>query len=72
MKLLPRIACALTLGLGLSACGPDLPQRDKPPEPQASALSDAIQDPLDKAAAVQGTLDEVARQQKAAVEAAAH
>ena len=72
MKPLPRIACALTLGLGLSGCGPDLPPRDKPPEPQATSLSDAIRDPLDQAAAVQGTLDEAARQQKAAVDAAAH
>lgn len=72
MKLPPRIACALTLCLGLSACGPEIPPADKPPEPQATALSDAIHDPPDKAAAVQGTLDEAARQQKAAVEAAAH
>lgn len=72
MKLLQHVACALALGLGLSACGPDLPPVDKPPEPQATALSDAIHDPLDKAAAVQATLDEAARQQKAAVEAAAH
>ena len=72
MKPLPRIACAFTLGLGLSGCSPDLPHKDKPPEPQVTALSDAIHDPLDQAAAVQGTLDEAARQQKAAVEAAAH
>ncbi len=74
MKLLPSTtpAFCLALALGLSACGPKVPPVDKPLEPQVTALSDAIHDPLNRAAAVQDTLDEAARQQKAAVEAAEH
>ena len=70
-----RIATALLAGLALllAACSrPEPPEKERPPEPQASAparhteLRDAIQAPQDKARAV----DEAAKAQRKAIEAA--
>jgi len=73
MKLLmPRMVLALAMGWGLSACKPELPPADKPVEPQVSALTATMQEPLARAAAVEGELARAAERQKAAVEAAAH
>jgi putative hemolysin len=72
MKLLmPRVVFTLAMGLGLSACQPDAPPVDKPVEPQVSALSAAMQEPLARAAAVEDELAQAAERQKAAIEAAA-
>lgn len=40
------------------------------PEPQATALRDAIKQPIDKAKNVQATVDDAARQQEADIDAA--
>ncbi len=73
MKLLmPRTVCALAMALGLSACQPDAPPVDKPVEPQVSALTSAMQEPLARAAAVEDALAQAAEAQRGAVEAAAH
>ncbi|KRG69357.1 hypothetical protein [Pseudoxanthomonas dokdonensis] len=80
MNLLPRLS--LPLLLAASACQPKPPPTEQPPEPQASAaaaqpasttqantqMRDAIQAPLDKARAVQTTLQESADQQRAAID----
>lgn len=72
MKLLTsRAVGALAVGLGLSACQPEAPPADKPVEPQVSALTAAIHEPLARAAAVEDELAAAAERQKAAVEAAA-
>ncbi len=72
MKLLTRRAlCALAMGFGLAACQPEAPPADKPVEPQVSALTAAMHDPLARAAAVEDELAAAAERQKAAVEAAA-
>lgn len=72
MKLLPlHIACASALCLGLSACGPDAPPVDEPPEPQVAALADALHEPMHTAVAVDVALQGATERQKAAVEAAA-
>jgi len=52
------IRSALPLLAVLAACGcnrPVPPAPDKPPEPQATALRDAMQQPLDKAKAARHT-----------------
>lgn len=55
----------------LAACKPPQPPpTDKPPEPQATALREAIQQPLDKAKAAQQAVDDAAAQQRAAIDAA--
>lgn len=53
-----RVVLPLTALLALAGCNrPVPPAPDKPPEPQASALRDAMQQPLDKAKAARATLE---------------
>ena len=74
-KLTP--ACVLLLVLSAAGCShPEPPPTDKPPEPQADApaqprgaLTEAIQAPIDKAKAVEGTVLDAAEQQKAEIDA---
>lgn len=74
--LLLRATCLTMLGLGLSACRPEPPPTDEPPKPQATAeateLRDAIQAPIDKAKAVEDTVQEAADKQQAEIDAAAN
>lgn len=68
-----RAACVLLLSLGLIACKPTPPPTDEPPEPQATAatateLRDAVHEPLDKAKAVEETVQKAADQQRAAID----
>ena len=68
-RLLPGL-CLLAL---LAACQRELPDTGRPPEPQApphTELRDAIQQPLDKARAVEQTLQQAADQQRKQVDAA--
>lgn len=67
-----RMLCTGLLALPLlGACKrPEPPPRDRPPEPQATALRDAIQRPLDQAKAVQQAGEQAAAQRNAAIEAA--
>ncbi|VXA96592.1 conserved hypothetical protein [Luteimonas sp. 9C] len=62
-----RIGVAALLLLGCAAC---TPPTDKPTEPQATHLRDAIQKPLDDARATQATVDADAQRQRQAIEAA--
>ena len=76
----PRhMATALLAYIALvsAACSrPEPPEKERPPEPQASAparhteLRDAIQAPQDKARAVEGAVDDAAKAQRKAIEAA--
>ncbi len=53
-----RVVLPLTALLALAGCNrPVPPAPDKPPEPQASALRDAMQQPLDKANAARESLE---------------
>ena len=59
--------------LTLCACSkPTPPDPERPVEPQAHAtgLRDAMQEPLDKARAVEGDVQKAAEAQRAAIEAA--
>lgn len=80
---MPRTATRIALfpllaaGLALAACSkPEPPDRDDPPEPQAVAaaqpaeLTQAIQEPLDKANAAQAATEAASKQQDAAIDAA--
>lgn len=72
-----RLLFALAATLALAACRDPAPSpTPDPPEPQTAAaqghteLRDAMQAPLDKAAAVEDTLEENAERRDAAVEVA--
>ena len=70
IALLPLLAACLAL----SACSkPEVPEHDDPPEPQAAAaqpaaLTQAIQQPLDKANAAQDATEAASKQQDAAIQ----
>lgn len=56
--------------LACAACSkPEAPPTDQQPEPQAIQLRDAIQAPIDKAKAVEGSVQDAADKQKTAIEA---
>ncbi len=69
-----RVAGLVLLITGLSACKPEPPPLEQPPEPKATAteLRDAIQQPIDKAKAVEAATKEAAEKQRAAIDAATH
>ncbi|MDG2525114.1 hypothetical protein P6166_07070 [Stenotrophomonas sp. HITSZ_GD] len=64
--LVPCLAVAL---LGACSRPPPAPTEQRP-EPQATALRDAVNAPLDKAKGVQATADAAAAQQEADIDAA--
>jgi len=72
------LLCGALLALAasmLTACSkPQPPEKERPPEPQASEqhteLRDAIQAPLDKAKGVEDEVQKAADEQRAAIDAA--
>ena len=72
---MPRMtaSCALLLLLCGACSKPQPPEKEQPPEPQATRhteLRDAIQRPIDKAEAVEAEVLDAAEQQRAAIDAA--
>lgn len=73
---MPLSARLFLLALSFAAMAgcskPKPPPSDQPPEPQAqhTELRDAIKEPIDKAKAVEDTVQDAADQQKAQIEAA--
>lgn len=66
-----KLSLGLLVLLPLAACKrPEPPPTDQPPEPQATALRDAIQQPLDKAKSVQQISDDQARKEREAIDQA--
>lgn len=74
---MPRIAkpstlvviAALVAGICAGCSKPKPIPPDVPPEPQATQLRDAMQAPLDKAKAVEGTIQDADAQRRAELEA---
>ncbi|MDR6991920.1 hypothetical protein [Luteimonas sp. 3794] len=68
---LPQSLAAATLLVALSACTPppDSPT-EKPTEPRAAQIRDAIREPLDEAHATQHAVDADARRTREAIDAA--
>ena len=55
----------------LAGCSkPRPPEKERPVEPQATQLRDAIQQPIERAKSTENAVDEAAQQQRAAIEAA--
>ncbi|RDZ27517.1 hypothetical protein DX914_14950 [Lysobacter silvisoli] len=71
-----RFAClgAIALGLALAAgCSkPQPPEKERPVDPQATQLRDSIQEPIQKAQAVEADVDAAANKQRDAIEAQAN
>jgi len=68
-----RLLPAALIAIAAAACSPppETPPIDDPPEPQATELRDAIQAPIDKARAVEDTLQRAADTQREAIDKAA-
>lgn len=76
---MPRTTSAFRLltgaGLLCLACACNDPKRrpkDDPPEPQATALRDAVAAPIERARAVEATVQEGEAQRRESIEAAAN
>lgn len=72
--LLPCTLLCCTLSILVACSKPRPPEKERPPEPQAATrpapLRDAIQRPIDKARAVEDTVQRAAEEQRAALDAA--
>lgn len=68
-----RLLPAALIAIAAAACSPppETPPIDDPPEPQATELRDAIQAPIDKARAVEDTLQRAAQAQRETIDDAA-
>lgn len=66
----PALAAA-ALALALAACSkPQPPEKERPVDPQATQMRDAIHKPLEQARDAQKTLDDGAQKTRDAIEAA--
>lgn len=65
------LLCALMALVLLAGCSrPKPPDKDRPPEPQATQLRDAMQAPLEQARQAQEEAKKAAEEQRAAIDAA--
>lgn len=67
---LARLAGVAAMLALLPACRPEPPDRERPPEPQAVELRDAIQAPIDRARQVEIDVEKAAEAQREAIDAA--
>jgi hypothetical protein len=65
-----RRALLVLAGLVLVACSkPEPPEKDRPPSPQATAITQAIQAPIEKAKSAETTVLDAGKQQAADIDA---
>lgn len=74
------LATAIAMALAMAACSrPEPPDTERPPEPQAvgtqvaapaASLDDSLHAPIDRAKAVEDTLQDAAQRQRDAIDAA--
>jgi len=68
--MLRKLLMAMTVMALLAGCSkPQPPEKERPVEPQATQLRDAINAPLDKAKNVQKELQEANERERAAIDA---
>ena len=65
-----KLRYALLLLPLLTACRPEPPSTERPPEPQATALREAMQQPLERAQAADAAVQQAARARDVALEVA--
>ncbi|QWP77188.1 hypothetical protein J5226_01930 [Lysobacter sp. K5869] len=64
------VAASAALVAALAACSkPQPPEKERPVDPQATQMRDAIQKPIEKAKSVEPSVDQGAQQTRDAVEA---
>ncbi|MFD0320696.1 hypothetical protein [Lysobacter gummosus] len=69
-RIVSTLACA-ALCCALGACSkPQPPEKERPVDPQATQMRDAIQQPIQKAKTVEGAVDEGAQHTRDAIDAA--
>ena len=68
----PLGAAALVLLLLAGCSKPQPPQKERPVDPKATQLRDSIQQPIQKAQAVEADVDAAANKQRDAIEAQAN
>jgi hypothetical protein len=69
-RIVSTFACAALLS-GLGACSkPAPPEKERPVDPQATQMRDAIQQPIEQAKSVEGAVDQGAQQTRDAIDAA--
>lgn len=65
------LLCALGALSALSGCSkPKPPDKERPVDPQATQMRDAIHKPIEQAKAVEGAVDQGAQQTRNAIDAA--
>ncbi len=65
-----KLRYALLLLPLLAACRPEPPSTERPPEPKATALRDAMPQPLERAQAADAAVQQATRARDAALEVA--
>ena len=68
IRWLPALMLSAICSLG-GCSKPEPPPTERPPEPQATQLRDAIRQPIDQAAAVDAQVQDAAATQRAAIDA---
>lgn len=64
------VAASAALAAALAACSkPQPPEKERPVDPQATQMRDAIQKPIEQAKGVEHSVDQGAQQTRDAVEA---
>ena len=71
-RLAPLGAATLALALLVACSKPKPPEKERPVDPQATQLRDSIQQPIQKAQAVEADVLEAADKQRDAIEAQAN
>ncbi|QQP95266.1 hypothetical protein [Lysobacter enzymogenes] len=68
-RLAAALACAVSIA-AIAACSkPQPPEKERPVDPQATQMRDAIQKPIQEAKGVEHSVDQGAQQTRDAVEA---
>ncbi len=69
-RTLPLVIAVAALGALAGCTKPQPPDKERPVEPQATQLRDAIQQPIDQAKGSEDAVDQGAQRQRDAIEAA--
>ena len=72
--MLRAVGCGLLAAMMLTACSPDPPEKERPPEPQAMRADEAPDDvtvsPIDRARAVEDQVEQADQRQREAIDEA--
>lgn len=69
-RIVSTFACAALLCALVACSKPAPPEKERPVDPQATQMRDAIQQPIEQAKSVEGAVDQGAQQTRDAIDAA--